>query len=264
MNTRNSELAGRIAIVTGAGRGIGFGVASAFCEAGATAVIAELDPAAGERAAQQLQANGHSAWAQPCDVRDADSVAALVAAVQQRHDRIDILVNNAGMTLTGPTDSYPSADWQQQIDVMLSGVFLCIRAAGAVMLQQGAGVILNISSIAGYGAWPLRSAYNAAKAAVISLTENVGCEWARRGVRVVSVAPGVTRTDMLQLMVDQRVASLEQYNRRAPMGRVAEVEEIASVARFLVSDRASYITATTIAVDGGWIAWDGLPDEAGR
>ncbi len=259
MSTRDNELAGRIAIVTGAGRGIGYGIASAFCEAGATAVIAELDPESGERAAQQLRDAGHCAWAQPCDVRDPDSVAELVNAVQQRHGRIDILVNNAGMTLAGPTESYPSADWALQIDVMLTGVFLCMRAAGAVMLQQGAGVILNVSSIAGYGAWPLRSAYNAAKAGVISLTENVGCEWARRGVRVVSVAPGVTRTAMLQQLVDEHVASLEQYNRRTPMGRVAEVEEIANVARFLVSDRASYITATTIAVDGGWIAWDGLP-----
>lgn len=259
MTPRDNELAGRIAIVTGAGRGIGYGIAYALCEAGATAVIAELDPEAGEQAAQQLRDAGHCAWAQPCDVRDPDSVAALVNAVQERHGRIDILVNNAGMTLAGPTESYPAEDWALQIDVMLSGVFLCMCAAGALMLQQGAGVILNVSSIAGYGAWPLRSAYNAAKAGVISLTENVGCEWARRGVRVVSVAPGVTRTAMLQQMVDERVASLEQFNRRAPMGRVAEVEEIASVARFLVSDRASYITATTVAVDGGWIAWDGLP-----
>ncbi len=255
-----NELAGRVAIITGAGRGIGFGIARNFCEAGATAVIAELDSGAGERAAQLLRDAGHNAWAQRCDVRERDSVQAMVDAVLERQGRIDILVNNAGVNLTGPTECYPDEDWQLQIDVMLNGVFLCLRAVGAVMLQQGAGVILNISSIGGLGAWPQRSAYDAAKAAVISLTENVGCEWARRGVRVVSVAPGVTRTDMMQQLVDQRVASLDQYQRRAPMGRVAEVEEIASVARFLVSDRASYITAATVAVDGGWVAWDGLPD----
>lgn len=259
MTPPENELAGRIAIVTGAGRGIGFGIARNFCEAGATAIIAELEPDAGELAAKTLRDEGHGVWARECDVRSRESVEALVEAVLQRHGRIDILVNNAGMNLISPTESHPDSDWQLQIDVMLNGVFLCTRAAGVVMLRQGSGVILNISSIAGYGAWPLRSAYDAAKAGVISFTENVGCEWARRGVRVVSLAPGVTRTNILQSLVDQGVASLDQYHRRTPMGRVAEVEEIAGVARFLVSDRASYITATTIAVDGGWTAWDGLP-----
>ena len=142
---------------------------------------------------------------------------------------------------------------------MYNGVFLCMQAVGRVMLEQHKGVILNISSIGGLGAWPMRSAYNSAKAAVISLTENIGTEWARRGVRVVSVAPGVTRTAILQQMVDEGIASLTQYNNRTPMGRVGEVDEIASVVQFLVSDRASYITATTVTVDGGWTAWGNLP-----
>ena len=183
----------------------------------------------------------------------------LVDTVVDEYGRIDILVNNAGAAAVGPTESMPVQDWYDQLDVMCNGVFLCLRAAGAVMIKQGKGVILNISSIAGLGAWPLRSAYDAAKAAVISLTENAGCEWARKGVRVVSVAPGVTRTDMLQQMVDNKVADLAQYDERAPMGRVAEVEEIASAVQFLVSDRAKYITATTVSVDGGWTAWGNLP-----
>ncbi|MCE2489987.1 MAG: glucose 1-dehydrogenase [Anaerolineae bacterium] len=262
MTPPESELAGRVAIITGAGRGIGLAIARNFCEAGATAVIAELDADAGEQAAQALRDEGHDAWARQCDVRSRESVDALVEAVQTRHGCIDILVNNAGMNFVSPTECQPDSDWHLQVDVMLNGVFICTRAVGTVMLRQQSGVILNISSIAGYGAWPLRSAYDAVKAAVISLTENVGCEWARRGVRVVSVAPGVTRTNILQSLVDQGVASLDQYNRRTPMGRVADVEEIASVARFLVSDRASYITATTLAVDGGWVAWDGLPGKA--
>ncbi|HLV37550.1 MAG TPA: SDR family oxidoreductase [Spirillospora sp.] len=253
------ELDGRITIVTGGGRGIGFGIAQRLARAGAEIVIAEFNPDTGQEAVRNLTEQGLSAWFHETDVRQPESVQKLVDAVKEKHGRIDILVNNAGLAAIGPTETFPLEDWYRQVDVMYNGVFLCMQAAGRVMLEQGKGVILNISSIAGFGAWPLRAAYNSAKAAVISLTENVGCEWARRGVRVVSVAPGVTRTAMLQQMVDEGIARLDQYNQRTPMGRVAEVEEIASVAQFLVSDRAKYITATTISVDGGWIAWGNLP-----
>ena len=253
------ELEGRIAIVTGAGRGIGFGIAERLCKAGAEVVVAEFNPEVGRQAVDTLTASSYRAWLHETDVRNADSVQALMDTVVERHGRIDILVNNAGLAQIGPTETFPRAQWAQQIDVMLNGVFLCMQAAGRVMLEQGKGVILNISSIGGLGAWPMRSAYNSAKAGVISLTENIGCEWARRGVRVVSVAPGVTRTAMLQQMVDEGIATLELYQKRTPMGRPAEVEEIASVVQFLVSDRASYITATTVTVDGGWTAWGNLP-----
>lgn len=253
------ELDGRIAIVTGGGRGIGLGIAQRLARAGAEIVIAEFNSDTGQEAVRNLTEQGLSAWFHGTDVRQPESVQALVDAVKEKHGRIDILVNNAGLAAIGPTETFPLDDWYRQVDVMYNGVFLCMQAAGRIMLEQGKGVILNVSSIAGFGAWPLRSAYNSAKAAVISLTENIGCEWARRGVRVVSVAPGVTRTAMLQQMVDEGIARLDQYNQRTPMGRVAEVEEIASVAQFLVSDRAKYITATTISVDGGWIAWGNLP-----
>lgn len=253
------ELDRRITIVTGGGRGIGFGIAKRLCEAGAEVVIAEFNANLGREAAQSLVDAGHRAHFQPVDVTKAESVEAMTQAVVRQHGRIDILINNAGLAEIGPTETFPLDKWYRQIDVMLNGVFLCTQSVGRVMLEQRKGVILNISSIGGLGGWPMRSAYNSAKAAVISLTENVGCEWARRGVRVVSVAPGVTRTAMLQQMVDEGIASLTQYNARTPMGRVAEVEEIASVVQFLVSDRASYITATTVTVDGGWTAWGNLP-----
>jgi NAD(P)-dependent dehydrogenase (short-subunit alcohol dehydrogenase family) len=253
------ELNGRIAIVTGSGRGIGFGIARRLCRAGAEVVIAEFSPELAQSAVQQLTSDGLNAWFHQTDVRHPESVAALVDTVRTRSGRIDILINNAGLAAIGPTETFSLDDWYRQVDVMYNGVFLCMQAVGGIMLEQGKGVILNVSSIGALGAWPLRAAYNSAKAAVVSLTENVGCEWARRGVRVVGIAPGVTRTAMLQQMVDEEIASLDQYNKRTPMGRVAEVEEIASVVQFLVSDRASYITATTITVDGGWTAWGNLP-----
>ena len=254
-----SELEDRVTIVTGAGRGIGLGIANHLAKAGATIVVAELDAESGSTAAAHLRQRGYTASFVETDVCDPTSVNDMVAFVLERYGRIDILVNNAGLATIGHTATMPVDDWYTQIDVMCNGVFLCLRAVGSVMLQQKRGVILNVSSIAGMGAWPLRSAYNAAKAAVISLTESAGCEWARKGVRVVSVAPGVTRTNMLQQMVDDKIADLTQYQNRTPMGRVAEVEEIASAIQFLVSDRAKYITATTLTVDGGWTAWGNLP-----
>ena len=253
------ELEGRIAVVTGGGRGIGFGIAERLSRAGAEVIIAEINPATGKEAVQQLKQAGLKAALVETDVCSPESVNSFVDCVLADHGRIDILINNAGMAEMGPTESFPLDDWYKQSDVMYNGVFLCIRAVGRVMLEQGKGVVLNVCSIGGMGAWPLRASYNSAKAAVISLTENIGAEWARRGVRVVGVAPGVTRTAMLQGAVEQGFSSLEKYNRRTPMRRVGEVEEIASVVQFLVSDRAGYITATVVTVDGGWVAWGNLP-----
>ena len=253
------ELDGRKAIITGAGRGIGYAIAERLCAAGASVIIAEFNADLGQQAASALRDQGYEAAFEQVNVADATSVQSMMDRVVSAHSQIDILVNNAGLALIGPTESMPLDQWYRQVDVMYNGVFLCTQAVGRVMLEQGRGVILNISSIGGQGGWPMRQAYNSAKAAVISLTENIGTEWARRGVRVVSIAPGVTRTAILQQMVDEGIATLEKYNRRTPLNRVAEVEEIASVAQFLVSDRASYITATTLTVDGGWTAWGNLP-----
>lgn len=253
------ELDGRIALITGAGRGIGLAIARRLGQAGATVVIAEYEDDRGRHAAADLVDSGVRAMAAQVDVRDPTSVEQLVDSVVTEHDRLDILVNNAGLAVIGPTEDFATDDWKRQTEVMYDGVFYGLRAAGRVMLERGNGVILNISSIGGLGAWPLRSAYNSAKAAVISLTENVGCEWARRGVRVVSIAPGVTRTAMLAQMVEEGIAQTDQYDTRTPMGRVAEMDEIASVAQYLVSDRARFVTATTVTVDGGWTAWGNLP-----
>jgi NAD(P)-dependent dehydrogenase (short-subunit alcohol dehydrogenase family) len=152
----------------------------------------------------------------------------------------------------------PEADWRLQIDVMLTGVFLCTQAVGRVMIAGGGGSVVSIASIGGMGGWPMRSAYNAAKAGVINLTEVLATEWAQYGIRLNSVSPGVTRTEMMDVAVSQGLASLEQYAARTPLGRVAEVREIAEAVLFLASDRASYVTGQNLRVDGGWVPWGNL------
>ena len=149
----------------------------------------------------------------------------------------------------------PLADWQVQIDVMLTGAFLVCGHVGPVMTDLRSGSIVNIASIGGMGGWPYRSAYNAAKAGVINLTEVLATEWGRYGVRVNAISPGTIRTEMAEEAVRAGVATLDGYIRRTPLGRLGEVHEIASAVLFFASDRSSYVTGTNLRVDGGWVAW---------
>ena len=249
----------RVAIVTGAGRGIGFGIAETFGREGARVVIGELVPERGHEAAQRLRTLGLQAEAFPLDVTQPASCAALVEQVLAEHGRIDILVNNAGVMVLHKSEDMPEADWRLQIDVLLNGVFFMTQAvARAAMIPQRRGVVVNIASIGGLGGWPMRSAYNAAKAGVIILTEVLATEWAQHNLRLNCVSPGVTRTDNMSVAISQGLANVEKYSRRAPLGRVGEVQEIANAVLFLASDRASFVTGENLVVDGGWVPWGNL------
>jgi NAD(P)-dependent dehydrogenase (short-subunit alcohol dehydrogenase family) len=248
------SLHNRTAIVTGAGRGIGLGIATALCQAGARVVIGEQVAERGEDAAAQLRAKGFDAVAIPLNITQPASCRTLVEQVCQHHGRIDILVNNAGLFALHPSEDMPEEAWRLQIDVMLNGTFFMTQAVARVMIAQQSGSIVSIASIGGMGGWPMRSAYNAAKAAVINLTETLAGEWAHYGIRVNAVSPGVTRTEMMADLI-RRGISADKYANRTPLGRVAEVEEIASAVCFLASDRASYITGENLRVDGGWVPW---------
>jgi len=262
-------LADRVAVVTGAGRGIGFGIAQAFCREGAQVIIGELDVDRGRDAEKRLTAQGHRARALVLDVTQAESCAALTDRVTADHGRIDVLVNNAGVFTLHKSEEMPEADWRRQIDVMLTGVFLMTQAVARGMIARGQGSIVNIASIGGMGGWPMRAAYNSAKAGVIALTEVLATEWAHYNIRVNAVSPGVVRTEMMNVAIREGLASAEQYARRTPMGRVAEVDEIADAVAFLASDRASYVTGVNLRVDGGWVPWGnlharGFPEEVAR
>jgi 3-oxoacyl-[acyl-carrier protein] reductase len=259
----------RVVIVTGAGRGIGFGIAEHMGHAGARVIVGELVEERGRAAAARLVEQGYAAEAYPLDVTQAASCAALVEKVLERHGRVDVLVNNAGLFVLHKSEEMPEADWRLQIDVMLTGTFLMTQAAARQMIRQRSGNIVNIASIGGMGGWPMRSAYNSAKAGVIALTEVLATEWAQYNIRVNAVSPGVTRTDMLDVAIRQGLASTENYERRTPLGRVAEVGEIAAAVAFLASDRSSFITGVNLRVDGGWVPWgnrqaQGFPEEAGH
>jgi len=242
-------------VITGAGRGLGFGMARRFGQAGAQVVIAEIDAEAGARAAETLRGEGLSAAFEQLDVRAPAQSVVLVNKLVKERGRIDAWVNNAGVARKGAAETLPLEAWNESIAVMLSGAFYCSQAVGRQMLAQGNGVIVNVVSVNAYAPIEGRVAYSTAKAGLVSLTESLGVEWARRGVRVVGIAPAVVLTDMVRKGIAEGTASVEAYERRTPMHRLGTVEEIAEAVLYLASDEASYITAETMRVDGGWVAY---------
>jgi NAD(P)-dependent dehydrogenase (short-subunit alcohol dehydrogenase family) len=244
------KLRGKVCAVTGGGRGIGEAIAHRFHDEGATLAILDLEPAAAAGVAGALGGTG-----QGCDVSARESVEAAMADVLARHGRIDVLVNNAGVALAGPSETFSDADWDTSIGVMQTGVFLCSQVAGRDMLERGSGSIVNISSINAWAAFPMRLAYCAAKAAVVAMTEVLAIEWADRGVRVNAVAPGVTRTALVQKGIDDGVVDVARYTARTPLRRFGEPDEIARAVLYLANDEdGAFVTGTTLRIDGGWSA----------
>jgi 3-oxoacyl-[acyl-carrier protein] reductase len=251
---------GRVAVVTGAGRGLGAAIAEELAARGATVVVADVDRGLATATAEQLASTGEPlrrASSAACDVSDPAAVAALFDAVAAEHGRIDVLVNNAGVGAVAPSEELSLELWSRTLAVNLTGTFLCAQAAARHMLQAGRGVIVNVGSVFAATGMPMRAAYAASKHGVVGLTKVLGTEWATRGIRVVAVDPAYVRTALDD--ADQRAGdyTAEDIERRTPMGRYAEPAEIARVVAFLASDDASFITGSEIAVDGGWLAYGG-------
>ncbi len=244
------KLKGQLAVVTGAGSGIGRAIAFRFATEGARVVIAELDETAGTETARLIQDRGGDALALTTDVASRQSVASLFSALDQRDRLIDILVNNAGNAEGGlrPIHEMSDEQWDAIIRVHLNGTFYCTREAITRMLPRGRGVVINLGSVAGLDGMAGAASYTAAKGAVIALTKGVSQEVAPAGIRVNCIAPGFVNTPIL----DKLPAKLrEGMVGLIPLGRIGEPEEIAATALFLACDDSGFITGQVISPNGG-------------
>lgn len=247
-------LDGKVALVTGAGGGIGRDTARVLLERGARVAVSDVVEDSVRETAELLDA-GDSVVAVVADVSDAQAVQQLVATTVERFGRLDIAHNNAGIDLIGPDlAEVPLDSWQRVLDVNLSGVFFCLRAEIPQMLKSGGGSIINTASALGEVAIAHQSAYVASKFGVVGLTKAAALEYSARGVRVNAVLPGVIESPMVTQAAAENPGIVEALLREHPIGRLGQGREVAEAVAWLGSDLAKFVTGTTLAVDGGYLA----------
>jgi NAD(P)-dependent dehydrogenase (short-subunit alcohol dehydrogenase family) len=249
----------RVALLTGAGQGIGRALAHALGEAGAAIAVVDIGSEHAEAVATELKAKGIDAMAVTADVSQPDQVQAMVGAVMKRWGKLTIGVNNAGIALWEAAETMTKEQWDKVIALNLTGVFLCAQAEGRVMLEAGYGKIINTASMSGHivNTPQRQSVYNASKAAVIHLTRSLAAEWASRGVRVNSFSPGYTRTllvdNLLTTPLGQQV--LPTWMGMTPMGRMIDVTDLQGAAVYLASEASDMMTGNDLIIDAGYCCW---------
>ena len=252
------DLTGKVAVVTGAGAGLGANFSRALAEAGASVVCADINTEHAERTAAKLTGDGYKAVAMHADVTDEANIEQMIQRAVDEFGSVDILVNNAGIAAgIGDPETIPLEDWKRTVDVNLTGVFACAQAAARAMIKaETGGSIINVASILGFAASEpvAASAYAATKGAVVNLTRDLAVHWAQHNIRVNALGPAYFPSDMTGGIFEDK-SLLSEIERRTPMGRVGRPNELDGPIVFLASDASSYITGQTIYVDGGWTAW---------
>ena len=249
------DITGHVVVVTGGGRGLGAALARGFAEAGARVVIGDQDAGSAQASAAQIGERGGQAIAMGCDITDPQAMQALLDQARQQFGALDVLVNNAGINIPKPAEDLSLEEWNRIVGVNLTGTFIGCQAAGAIMLAQGSGCIINICSVHGHvGSYVHKAAaYNASKAGVINLTRSLALEWGDRGVRVNGISPGALATELMA----KRLADPEYVRKtleRLAIKRIGTPEDIVGAALFLASPAAAWLTGHILGVDGGWLA----------
>jgi NAD(P)-dependent dehydrogenase (short-subunit alcohol dehydrogenase family) len=249
------RLDGETAIVTGGDRGIGRAIARGLAEAGADVVVANRDAEAGRSAAEAIaDATDVETAAVPTDVTDPEDPPALAEATVERFGGVDVLVNNAGVTLNTPAEEMTDEEFARVVDVNLTGAFRCARAVGREMIDEGGGSIVNVSSISAFVAnhpQPQVS-YNASKAGLEGFKNQLAAEWAEYGIRVNNVNPGYVRTEMIEQVLESDPDMAAAWYDAMLMEEMAAPEDVAPLVVYLASDAASYVTGTSVVIDGGY------------
>jgi NAD(P)-dependent dehydrogenase (short-subunit alcohol dehydrogenase family) len=245
------DLTGRVAIVTGASRGLGRAISKGLANAGADIVAADILDV--KTVVMEIEELERVALGIKVDVSNKKDVLTMVKKTLEKFNRINILVNNAGIFRMSPIEEMKEEDWQKVIDVNLKGQFLCSQEVGNQMIKHKSGKIINIASVAGEFGYAQSAAYNASKAGVISLTKTLAVEWGKYNIQTNAICPGVISTDMTQDFIKDE-NFLQMIKTRVPLARYGEPEDLVGAAVFLSSRASDYVSGHSLTVDGGWTA----------